>query len=297
LPMTRQKQAARTSRKTNAESLPKPFIKWAGGKGQLVSELLDRTPADFDSYHEPFMGGAALFFALYRQGKLNGKKIFLSDINQELVDTYASIRDRVETVIRHLRKHKYEKDYYYEVRAWKPEKLTEAKRAARMIFLNRTGFNGLYRVNSKGKFNVPFGRYVNPTICDAKNLRAVSCALQGVKLKHESFEKVLKRAKKNDLIYFDPPYVPVSKTAKFVSYASQGFDLEDQSRLADVFSKLARRGTLAILSNSETPWVKKHFEPFKQDRVLARRSVNSRKDRRGPVGELVVISYSAKEVS
>jgi DNA adenine methylase len=295
--MTRQKQAARTSRKASAESLPKPFIKWAGGKGQLVSKLLERAPTDFASYHEPFMGGAALFFALYRQGKLKGKKVFLTDINQELVDTYTAIRDQLESVIRHLRKHKYEKDYYYEVRSWEPDKLTPAKRAARMIFLNRTGFNGLYRVNSKGKFNVPFGRYVNPTICDANNLRAVSKALQGVKLGHESFEKVLKRAKKNDLVYFDPPYVPVSKTAKFVSYASHGFDLDDQGRLAEVFSRLARRGALAMLSNSDTPWVKKQFERFKQDRVLARRSVNSRKDRRGPVGELVVTSYSAKEAS
>ena len=277
-----------------ANGLPKPFIKWAGGKGQLVPELLARAPERFETYHEPFLGGAAVFFALHRAKLLTGKKVVLSDVNQELVDTYRAIRNQVSKVIEYLQQHKYEKDHYYLVRAQDPAKLKLAQRAARMIYMNKTGFNGLYRVNSKGKFNVPFGRFVNPKFCDPDNLRSTSRALKQVELRCEPFQGVLERAKPGDFVYFDPPYVPVSQTAKFVSYASKGFDLEDQERLATVFEDLTQKGVMTMLSNSDTPWVKKRYRPFPQIQVQVRRSVNSRKDRRGPVGELVVLGFESK---
>jgi DNA adenine methylase len=266
-------------------------LKWAGGKGQLVYELLELAPKCFNAYHEPFVGGGALFFALHKNERLEGTQVHLSDINGELVATYEAIKKDVQAVVRHLGKHRYDKDHYYKVRKWDPRKLKPAKMAARMIFLNKTGFNGLYRVNSKGEFNVPFGRYKNPLICDRDNLKAVSKTLRQVKLHQESFEKILNRAKRGDFVYFDPPYVPLSETANFVGYAQNGFGISDQERLAEVFARLANRGVKVMLSNSDTPWVKKHYKNFRRVKVMAKRSVNTRADRRGPIGELVVLSY------
>jgi DNA adenine methylase len=270
--------------------LPKPFVKWVGGKGQLLSELLGYIPKSFKNYHEPFVGGGAVFFALHRAGRLNGKKVFLSDINQELITTYKAIRDDVEGVIKCLSKHKYERDYYYEIRALDIKSLSNIEMAARMIFLNKAGFNGLYRLNSKGIFNVPFGRYKNPTICDRDNLRAVSKALQGVELLNQSYDQTLKLAKSKDVVYFDPPYVPLSDTANFTSYTSKGFDLGDQENLSSVFKALGEKKVHAILSNSDTPWVRKQYKGHKKVSVQVSRSVNSKADKRGPVGELIVLA-------
>jgi DNA adenine methylase len=266
-------------------------LKWAGGKGQLVDELLELAPKRFKNYHEPFVGGGALFFSLHRAGRLEAKEVHLSDINGELVMTYLAIQKDVLSVVRHLGKHQYDKDHFYTVRTWDPLKLKPAKLAARLIFLNKAGFNGLYRVNSKGQFNVPFGRYKNPMICDKDNLNEVSKALRQVELHQESFEKVLDRAKRGDFVYFDPPYVPLSETANFVGYAQNGFGVSDQERLAEVFASLARRGVKAMLSNSDTPWVRKHYKGFRRVKVMAKRCVNTRADRRGPISELVVLSY------
>ena len=278
-------------KRRNGRVVPRPFLKWAGGKGQLVEQLLELAPARFRAYHEPFLGGGALFFALARQDRLADKAVYLSDINGELVATWQAVRDDVRAVIRNLSRHRYDREYYYQVRDQDPAKLSPPRLAARMIFLNRTGFNGLYRVNSKGKFNVPFGRYKNPLICDRENLEAVSLSLRRVEIHHESFEAVLQRAKKGDFVYFDPPYVPVSDTANFVGYAKDGFSALDQERLAEVFAKLAGRGVRVMLSNSDTPRVKKLYSGFRMVRVLANRLVNTRADRRGPVGELVVLSW------
>jgi DNA adenine methylase len=269
----------------------KPLLKWVGGKGQLVSELIRLVPNNFGSYHEPFAGGAALFFALYRQGLLKGKHSVLSDSNKELIDTYKSIRDDVESVIRQLQTFHYDRDQYYEMRAQNPAKLAPYERAARMIYLNRTCFNGLYRVNRKGEFNVPFGRFTNPTICDSDNLRAASVAFKDAQLSCQPFSSVLDSAKKNDFIYFDPPYVPLSKTANFVSYASNGFSLSDQEELAEVFCKLNELGVKVMQSNSDTDWVNTHYRKFKRLPVQARRNVNSRADRRGSIQELIIINY------
>ncbi len=284
------------------DSLPKPFVKWVGGKGQLASELLKRAPDDFKTYHEPFMGGAALFFALHREGRLDGKRVFLSDVNQELVDTYQAVRDEVHKVIARLLEHQkkfrafeheeQKREYFYSVREKNPKRLSRPGRAARMIFLNRTGFNGLYRVNSKGKFNVPFGRYKNPLICNAENLRAVSAALDKAVLTTDSFDRVLDAAGRGDFVYFDPPYVPVSSTANFVSYARTGFDHQDQKRLAETMEKLMAKGVRVMLSNSDTGVVRRLYsEKFRIEKVKASRRINSKADRRGLINEVVIMSY------
>jgi len=264
-------------------------LKWVGGKGQLLDRILPHMPASFGAYHEPFVGGGALFFGLWRDRRVVDKPVVLSDVNPELVDTYCALRDEVEAVIEALETHYYDETYYYDVRSVDPWTLSRAERAARMIFLNRSGFNGLYRVNKKGKFNVPFGRYTNPTICDELNLRAVSQALAHADIVNDGFTGVLERAESGDLVYFDPPYVPVSSTSNFVSYAKGGFTSDDQERLASVVETLIDRGVHVVLSNSETPWVKKRYRDLDVHRVPARRNINSNAARRGPVGEVVVV--------
>jgi DNA adenine methylase len=292
VPVTEITESNRKPGANGRNALPKPFIKWAGGKGQLVAELLARAPERFSAYHEPFLGGGALFFALQRAGRLAGCRVVLSDANQELIDTYLAIRNQVGQVIELLRAHKarHSSEHFYEVRAQGPEQLRKrVERAARMIYLNKTGFNGLYRVNSKGKFNVPLGRYKNPLICDEPNLRAVAKALQPVEIVRAGFEQVLERAKRGDFVYFDPPYVPVSATANFVAYGKDGFSPQHQLGLAQTFAALAKRRVHVMLSNSDAPDVHTLYGAFQIDTVQARRSVNSRRDRRGPVGELIVL--------
>lgn len=272
--------------------LPKPFLKWAGGKAQLLPELVARVDAarPFRRYHEPFVGGGALFFELYNTKRLRAE-VCLSDNNPNLIDAYLGVRDCVEEVIALLKEHKarHSKEYYYEMRATVPEDLPA--RAARIIYLNRTCFNGLYRENSRGLFNVPMGRYANPLICDEENLRAVSCALASARIECRPFETVLKEAEPKDLVYFDPPYHPVSKTAYFTSYDKNGFGEAEQRRLAEVFAELAKRRVKVLLSNSMTQLVQDLYAAFTIDTVQARRSVNSRPDRRGAVSEALVRSF------
>ncbi|PIQ91541.1 MAG: modification methylase [Parcubacteria group bacterium CG11_big_fil_rev_8_21_14_0_20_39_22] len=198
---------------------PKPFVKWVGGKRQLLAQFRRLNlypPEKFDirigRYFEPFVGGGAVFFDLLPE------KGFLSDLNKELVTTYNVIRNDVEGLIASLKKHKIDKEYFLNIRAKDSKALNDLAVASRFIFLNRTCFNGLYRVNSKGGFNVPYGKYANPLICDESNLRKVSKSLQNIEVKHQDYKEVLKTAKKGDFVYFDPPYYPVSKTASFTSY-------------------------------------------------------------------------------
>lgn len=270
---------------------PKPFVKWAGGKRQLLKEFRDLYPTDFGSYYEPFVGGGAVFFDLtVLHGPLGGRAV-LSDENQELMDCYRAIRDHVDALVRALRRHRYEERYYYDQRERDPDALALVERAARMIYLNRTGFNGLYRVNSKGKFNVPFGRHKNPTICDAPSLIACSAALADVELHQEPFEAVLDRARAGDFVYLDPPYIPLSATANFTAYQRRGFGMANQEKLADVFGRLAERGVEVMLSNSDVPWIHERYARHTIRVIKARRAVNSNGARRGPVGEVVVTSY------
>jgi len=279
---------AKAAHSNGRNAIPRPFLKWAGGKGQLLSELLCAAPEKFEAYHEPFVGGGALFYGLKKAGRLDGKRVYLSDANPELIDCYTAIRDDVEAVIEALKRHPHDKDHYYAVRALDPFSLEPAIRAARTIFLNRTGYNGLYRVNSKGGFNVPFGRYSNPVICDEANLRACSKALSGVSLINEDFTGVLERAHKNDFVYFDPPYVPLSETAHFVNYAKGGFTMEDQERLARLFESLDCNGVYTLLSNSDLEWVADRYSVFNKKSVRVGRAINSNPGSRSAISELLI---------
>jgi DNA adenine methylase len=280
-----------TRRSRNGRAIPRPFLKWVGGKTQLLGALRELIPRDAGSYFEPFLGGGALFF------DRRPRRAVLADLNPELIDAFTAVRDDVEELMEHLRGHVYDKGYFYEVRSRDRGAMTLPERAARTIFLNRTGFNGLYRVNQKGLFNVPFGRYKDPTICDSDNLLACSAVLKGTELRSSSFEVVLADAGKGDFVYLDPPYVPVSRTANFTAYTRGGFGPADQDRLAQCLVELDERGACFVLSNADTPEVRAMYErlgiaQLQIDTVLANRSVNSRVGGRGKVGELLVRNFS-----
>ena len=216
---------------------------------------------------------------------------YLSDINNSLIDTYLALRDCVDEVIAVLREHIHDRDYYYQVRALRPETLSLPERAARVIYLNKTCYNGLYRENRKGEFNVPFGRYKNPTICDEPNLRAVSRALQGVDISNRPFTSILDYAQAGDFVYFDPPYHPLSPTANFTAYDRHGFGPDDQRHLRDVFAALGDRGVRAMLSNSDTPFIRDLYAGFRIDQVFVARAVNSKASGRGKVAEVIVWNF------
>jgi len=233
----------------------------------------------------------AFFFKLYRDGRFDHARI--SDLNSELIDVYCAIRDRLEDVIKELSKYPHDEKFYYQLRTKNPFKLSLPARAARMIYLNKTGYNGLYRVNRSGGFNVPFGHYKNPKYLDKENLQAVSHALQKVDIHNASFETVLDYAKEGDLVYFDPPYVPVSQTANFTSYQANGFSINDQRRLRDVCIELTKRNVYTVLSNSDTETVRDLFSSytFEINEVLANRAINCNGNRRGKMTELIVTNY------
>ena len=274
-------------------AMPRPFLKWVGGKGQLLDDLLKRVARaePFERYHEPFVGGGALFFELARLNRLGRKQAFLSDNNANLIGAYQGIREDVEGVIARLEVHKAQhcKEYYYAVRAEVPEALLD--RAARIIYLNKTCFNGLFRENSKGGFNVPMGSYKNPLICDADNLRACATVLAKTKIQVRPFEAVVAEVEPGDFVYFDPPYVPLSKTASFTSYDKAGFGEASQRRLAEVFRELDAKGARVLLSNSMTGLVKELYGDFTLRRVRANRRVNSRADLRGDIDEALVSNF------
>ena len=281
------------------ESTPEalPFIKWVGGKRKLVPELIRRAPKHFGTYHEPFTGGAALFFGLASARGLSDRPpdhrwAVLSDTNLRLVRSFRAVRDDVEGLVGRLRDYaeSHSEEQYYEVRALDVDGFEhDADVAAWFIYLNKTGFNGLYRVNRKGGFNVPMGRYENPNICDDRGLRAASRALQGAEIRHEGFEAVLGRAAPGDFVYFDPPYVPLSTTASFTAYTEGGFDLADQERLRDVARALKERGVHVLLSNSDTPRVRSlYHRGFSQGQVMMGRAINAKTSARGAVAELLI---------
>ena len=234
---------------------PKPFVKWAGGKRQLIPILNSNLPKTMGTYYEPFLGGGALLFHIVKERE--GQKCSISDLNSDLVLSYTTIRDQTDSLIESLKNHarnyqKSSKSYYYTIRENNPKDAVE--KTSRLIFLNRTCFNGLYRVNSKGKFNVPLGKYTNPNIVNEENIRSVSKALQSrkISIKCRDFEAVLDEVKKNDLVYFDPPYQPVSSTANFTSYTNKSFTDEDLKRLAKLCLELDSKECKVMLSNSNS---------------------------------------------
>ncbi len=267
-----------------------PVLKWAGGKGRLLAQYEPFFPTDFGSYYEPFVGSAAVFFHL--RSRHADKRATLADVNQELINLYQAIQDDIEGLVARLQVHskKHCKDYYYKIRAKAIERLSNTERAARLVYLNRTCYNGLYRVNSKGGFNVPMGRYKNPRILDQEKLLAAHRALQKVRLLVEPFEKVLVRARRGDFVYFDPPYQPLSSTSNFTSYTKDNFGEPEQRRLAEVFTRLAERGVQVMLSNSTAPLIRKLYRDFRQVEVEAARSINSKANKRNKIKELLIVS-------
>jgi DNA adenine methylase len=266
-------------------------VKWVGGKGRLLPQLQPLLPPGVElmRHVEPFVGGAALFFAR-RPGRA-----LLCDINPALINLYTTVRDQVDGIIEHLRglAARHDQAEYYRVRERynRARKLGDAERAAMFVYLNKTCFNGLHRVNRRGEFNVPAGRYKNPRILDETGLRAASEQLQTAEIRRGGFEELLSTARPGDFIYFDPPYEPVSETSSFTAYAQNGFRREDQLRLRDVFAALDRRGCKLMLSNSDVPFIRDLYADFRIDVVAAPRAINCDAKRRGPVPEVVVRNY------
>ena len=297
----------------HADAQSRPLLKWAGGKRQLLRVLREYYPASFDRYVEPFVGSGAVFFDLYATGRLDGRRARLIDVNPDLIGCYRTVRDSAEAVIAALEDLQNEHRArgtacYYDVRdrRFNPARAglgvdaamayTPA-RAAMLIYLNRTGFNGLFRLNRRGEFNVPAGRYVDPRICDANHIRSVARALsdERVVLECLPFERVIEGARKGDFIYCDPPYAPLSRTASFAHYTADGFGATHHVRLRDAVLGAASRGAHVLVSNSSAPEIEVAYRTaaaraagLRIRRVPARRAINSRASARGPVEELII---------
>ncbi len=267
------------------------FVKWAGGKKQLLEQFKPFFPKEIKRYFEPFVGGGAVAFYLLKTHP-EIEKIYLSDINEELITTYYIIKNNLEELIKLLKeyKKKHTKDFYYEIRSQDVKNLSKVQIATRFIYLNKTCFNGLYRVNSKGGFNVPIGSYKNPLICPEEDLREISKFLQKDDTKVRQFYEVLEEAKKSDFIYFDPPYYPLSK-ASFTTYTKDNFLDKEQEHLAEVFKKLDKRGCKVMLSNNDAPFVRALYKDFHINIVKATRMINCDATKRGKINELVVTNY------
>jgi DNA adenine methylase len=261
----------------------KPFLKWAGGKRSLIAQFEPHFPESFGRYHEPFIGSGALFF------HLRPKRASISDNNERLIRTYLGIRDATDEVIALLEGYPHEREFFLSLRRHDIDAESDPRVAAWFIYLNKTGFNGLYRVNSKNKFNVPFGDYKRPKICDHVKLRACAKALKKAKIEHVDFEVSARRARKGDLVYFDPPYVPLSATSSFTSYTQHGFGMDEQRRLRDLALALKKRGVHVLLSNSSAASVRELYaDGFEQINVKARRAINSKGSGRGEITELLI---------
>ena len=295
--------------------MAKPFLKWAGGKRQLISEIKKRLPShinEIETYIEPFIGGGALLFHMLEN--YNFKQIHISDINLELVLCYRQLQSSVNDVISSLEKLVDEfpstteerSDYFYKIRdLWNSnldiESMTDEERSSRvaqMIFLNKTCFNGLFRLNRSGKFNVPTGRYKNPSFPSAESLKEVNQALKGVIIHHASYEKCLEWVDDKSFVYFDPPYRPLSKTSSFISYSKGDFNDDNQTELASLTKELHKKNVSFLLSNSDPKNTVKDdeffdelYSDFQIDRVFASRAINSNPDRRGKVSELLIKNY------
>ena len=271
---------------------PKPFLQWVGGKRGMIEQCKNFIPKQFKTYYEPFLGGGAMFFYL------QPAKAVLGDNNLELIKTYQGVKNDPERVIKILRelKIRHSKNLYIKIRDLDREinifdELNDIEIAARMIYLNQTGFNALYRVNGNGQFNVPIGSSLNRSICDRETIRRASQALGNVKIVHGDFEKVLKGIEKDDFIYLDPPYFPISKYSDFNRYTKEKFHTEDQERLKETMDTLTRRGVKAMLSNSNCDFINNLYVDYKINKISSVRSLNCKKDKRGRVSELLITNY------
>lgn len=266
-----------------------PIVKWVGGKRQLMFELIKNMPKSYNRYFEPFIGGGALFF------ELQPEQAYISDLNEELINLYSVVRDNVDELIKDLSKHEVSKEYFLEIRnidrTEQYTELSDVERASRFIYLNRTCFNGMYRVNSQGQFNVPFGHYKNPRIIDENNLLNCSELLKKTEIKCADFSEILTKVKKGDLVYFDPPYVPLNDTSSFTSYTKDGFDINMQFKLRDVCDELDNKGVKFMLSNSDTKLVNELYVNYEIKKVFASRQINANADGRGKITEVLVRNY------
>jgi DNA adenine methylase len=281
--------------------LPRPFLKWAGGKTRLIGQYQPYFPEKFKNYYEPFLGGGAVFFHLAQQ--YPSLQAVLTDVNPELINAYCCVRDRVEELIELLFEHasehsKHNQEYYYSVRSRSYN--TDTEKAARLIYLNKTCYNGLYRENSKGQFNVPMGRYKNPNICQADLLRSVSSLLKPAQIQVRKFREILDFATSNeDFVYFDPPYYPISTTSNFTAYSRDNFKESEQLQLRNVFAELSERGVKVMLSNSNCDFIKQIYSDSQAFQIVphpkfieisASRGINSNSRKRGNVKELLISS-------
>lgn len=274
---------------------PKPFVKWVGGKRQLLGQFRSLglyPPTNFDSskstYYEPFVGGGAVYFDLLPE------KAVLSDLNNELVKTYNVIKNNPSNLISDLKKHINTKEYFLDIRSLNPELLSDLEVASRFIYLNRTCFNGMYRVNSRGGFNVPYGKYNNPNICDEENILKVSKALSNVSITNEDYKSVLPKVTKGDFVYFDPPYYPINQTSSFTSYTKEAFLEKQQIELRNLFYELSKKGCYVMLSNSNTDFIKSIYNELRGifiTNVSAARAINSNGSKRGKISELLITNY------
>lgn len=273
-----------------------PVVKWVGGKRQLLDKIDRYIPEDFDTYYEPFLGGGAVLF------HIQPKNAIVNDVNEELINLYRVIKEDVDELIEDLEKHKNEEEYFYKIRAIDRDKsayeaLTPVKKASRLLYLNKTCFNGLFRVNRRGEFNTPFGRYKNPNIVNATTLRAVSQYFNeaNIVLKCGDFEDSVKEIQPGSFVYFDPPYDPISDSANFTEYDKGGFGRDEQERLKKLCDKLNDKGVKFLLSNSATDFILDLYKGYTVREVQARRSINSRGDRRGGVKEVLVMNYDCNK--
>lgn len=268
-----------------------PFLKWVGGKRQIIPAISKMLPKKITNYYEPFVGGGALLF------HLQPSKAVINDFNEELINVYNVIKDNVEELITDLQSHKNESDYFYNIRlldrSIEYNNLSKIEKASRVIYLNKTCYNGLYRVNRSGEFNTPFGRYKNPNIVNETTLRAVNDYLNRneIRILNVDFEEVVKDIKKGAFVYFDPPYDPISKSSNFTGYIQGGFEMDDQIRLRDLCNKLNQKGVKFLLSNSATPFIEDLYKDFEISYVKANRFINSNATKRGEINEVLVRNY------
>ena len=267
---------------------PTPFLKWAGGKGQLLGQMKEYFPDDFGTYYEPFLGGGAVFFSL------EPRKAVLTDLNPELIKVFQIVRDVPNALMAALDRHfphRKNSNYFYEVRSWNPAELSTVERAARTVFLNKTCYNGLYRVNAQGQFNVPFGKYKNPTLYDRNNLLAASAALTGKIVDEGDYHDICEYPAEGDFVYLDPPYQPLSATASFTGYTKGAFDESNQKELSATFRDLDRKGCKVMLSNSATDFVRSLYEGYRLVKVTATRAINCKPGGRGAIDEFLIMNY------
>lgn len=278
--------------KKNKILLAAPVLKWVGGKRQLMGEIEKVLPKTYTTYYEPFIGGGAVLF------ELQPKKAVINDVNSELINLYNVIKDDVELLIEDLRKHENTSEYFYRIREMDRdrevyEKLSNIEKASRIVYLNKTCFNGLFRVNKSGEFNSPFGKYKNPNIVDEVTLRAVSKYFNkaDIKILNSDFEQSLKGIRKGSFVYLDPPYDPVSSSANFTGYDKGGFNRDEQIRLKKLCDKLDKKGVKFLLSNSATDFIKDLYKDYNIKVVKAKRAINSNGNARGEVDEVLVRNY------